>query len=164
MLLSVGLIPYNPLLEKIGVKMHSKTRGPIVDESYQTSVKGIFACGNSLHVHDLVDFVSEEAETAGNSAAEYITGTSEEKINVEIKPDGKIRYTVPQTITGKKDVTVYFRVADVFRNVKVNVYSGEELIYSKKKAKVAPGEMESIKIKKELLENCDELAFKLEEA
>ncbi len=164
LLLSVGLIPENELTKGASVSLDRITNGAVVDQDRQTDCEGIFACGNVLHVHDLVDFVSEEAEIAGISAADYIMGTNEEKINVKIKPDGKIRYTVPQMLTKKKDVTVYFRVADVFRNVKINVYKGEELILSKKKAKVAPGEMESIKIKKEMLENCNELAFRLEEA
>ena len=163
-MLSVGLIPENELTKSASVSLDRITNGAVVDQDRQTDCEGIFACGNVLHVHDLVDFVSEEAEIAGISAADYILGTTEEKINVGIKPDGKIRYTVPQNITKKKDVTVYFRVADVYRNVKINVYNGEELILSKKKAKVAPGEMESVKLKKEMLENCKELAFKLEEA
>ena len=83
---------------------------------------------------------------------------------MEIKTDGKVRYTVPQRISKSKDVTVYFRVSDVFRNVKINVYSGDKVVLSKKKAKVAPGEMESVKLKKELFAGCSELVFKLEEA
>lgn len=164
LLLSVGLIPENELTKGAEISLDRITNGAVVDQDRQTSRAGIFACGNVLHVHDLVDFVSEEAEIAGKSAAEYIKNRAEEKINVNIKTDGKIRYTVPQIITKSKDVTVYFRVSDVYKNVKINVYNGENIILSKKKAKVAPGEMESIKLKKEIFENCTELVFKLEEA
>ena len=162
LLLSVGLIPENELSKNADVNLDRITNGAVVDQDRQTSLTGVFACGNVLHVHDLVDFVSEEAEIAGKSAAEYIKNTSSAYICVNIKTDGKVRYTVPQVITKKKDVTVYFRVSDVFRNVKINVYSGERLVFSKKKPKVAPGEMESIKLTESMLENADELLFRLE--
>lgn len=164
LLLSVGLIPENELTKGANVAINPTTNGAVVDQDRQTTIDGIFACGNVLHVHDLVDFVSEEAEIAGKSAADYIKGVSEEKMSVEIKTDGKIRYTVPQIITKNKDVTVYFRVSDVFRNVKLCVYDGDKIVYSKKKAKVAPGEMESIKLEGDVLKNCSELIFALEEA
>ena len=109
-----------------------------------------------------MDFVSGEAEIAGKSAAAYIQGTSKKELSIPVRTDGKIRYTVPQMITENKDISVYFRVADTFRNVKINVYKGEELIFSKKKVKVAPGEMENIVLKKELLEGAEELRFALE--
>lgn len=164
LLLSVGLIPENELSKGAEINLDRITNGAVVDQDRQTSKEGVFACGNVLHVHDLVDFVSEEAEIAGKSAAEYIKNKSEEKINVSIKTDGKVRYTVPQIITKNKDVTVYFRVSDVYKNVKINVYNDENLVLSKKKAKVAPGEMESIKLSKEIFEDCSELVFRLEEA
>ena len=163
LLLSVGLIPENELSKGAEIDLDRITNGAVVDQDRQTTCKGIYACGNVLHVHDLVDFVSEEAEIAGQSAADYINDIKEDEINIEIKTDGKIRYTVPQIITKNKDVTVYFRVADVFHNVKINVYSGEEIILTRKKAKVAPGEMESIKIKSEMLKNCHRLDLRLEE-
>ena len=163
LLLSVGLIPENELTRAVGIDLDPVTSGAVVDEYRETSHKGVFACGNVLHVHDLVDFVSEEAEIAGKSAAAYINGESAEKICVNLRTDGKIRYTVPQTITAAKDISVYFRVADVFRNIKINVYSGDELIFSKKKPKVAPGEMESIKLSCDKFKDSTELMFKLEE-
>lgn len=163
LLLSVGLIPENELSKGANITLSSITNGAVVDQDRQTSVEGIFACGNVLHVHDLVDFVSEEAEIAGRSAADYINDVNEEKINITIKTDGKIRYTVPQVITKCKDVSVFFRVSDVFRNVKVNVYDGEKIVLSKKKIKVAPGEMESIKLTSDMLKDCRELEFRLEE-
>lgn len=164
LLLSVGLIPENELSKSAGIELDRITNGAVVDQDRQTTVDGVFACGNVLHVHDLVDFVSNEAEIAGESAAEYIKSTDNARIAVPISTDGKIRYTVPQRITKAKDVVVYFRVANVFRNVKINVYSGEKLLLTKKKAKVSPGEMESILLKKDLFGSEDNLMFKLEEA
>ena len=164
LLLSVGLIPENELSKSAGICLDTSTNGAIVDQDRQTSCEGIFACGNVLHVHDLVDFVSDEAEIAGISAADYINNVESEKVSVNIKTDGKIRYTIPQIITKNKDVKVYFRVSDVFRNKKICVYNGEELVFSKKKVKLAPGEMESIKLTSSMIENSTELMFKLEEA
>ena len=163
LLLSVGLIPENELSKGAQINLDRITNGAMVDQDRQTTCEGIFACGNVLHVHDLVDFVSEEAEIAGRSAADYINNIKEDAINISIHTDGKIRYTVPQTITKNKDTKVYFRVADVFRNVKISVYDGENVIFTKKKAKVAPGEMESILLKSSMFENCCSLDFRLEE-
>ena len=162
LLLSVGLIPENELSKTANVTLNPITNGAYVDQNRQTDTEGIFACGNVLHVHDLVDFVSEEAEIAGESAADYINEIKEEKTEIKLSVDGKIRYTVPSVITAKKDVKVYFRVADVYRNVKINVHSGDELVFSKKAIKVAPGEMECITLKKEILENISDLKFSLE--
>ena len=162
LLLSVGLIPENELTRGAGIALDPVTKGAVVDENRQTTAEGIFACGNVLHVHDLVDFVSEEAEIAGKSAATYILGNRSGTQNISIKTDGKIRYTVPGKITEAKDVTVFFRVSNVYRDVRINVYSGEKLLLSKKKQRVAPGEMESLLLKKELLENVSELRLELE--
>lgn len=163
LLLSVGLIPENELSKGAQIKLDRITGGAIVDQNRQTTCEGIFACGNVLHVHDLVDFVSEEAEIAANGAADYINNKSAQKVNIDIKTDGKVRYTVPQKITEKKDVMLYFRVSDVFRNIKICVWDGENMVLSKKKAKVAPGEMETIMIKSNILENCTQLTVSLEE-
>ena len=164
LLLSVGLIPENELSKSAGVSLDRITSGPVVDQNRQTNVEGIFACGNVLHVHDLVDYVSEESEIAGRSAAEYIMNTSAaESVNIPLKTDGKIRYTVPQVITQKKDLAVYFRVADVYRDVTIHVYDeNRNEIYKKRKLKVAPGEMENIQLKATTFENASELSFELE--
>ncbi len=162
LLLSVGLIPENELSKTADVPLDRVTNGAVVDQDRQTAVEGIFACGNVLHVHDLVDYVSEEAEIAGKSAAAYIAGECAERVDVKLVPDGKIRYTVPQRITQKKNVTVYFRVADVYRNVTVKVKNGDTVVFSRKKPKVAPGEMESITLKSEMLEGAEKLSFELE--
>ena len=162
LLLSVGLIPENELSKTAGVPLDRVTSGAVVDQDRQTEVEGIFACGNVLHVHDLVDYVSEEAEIAGKSAAAYIQDQHAEAVNVPLRTDGKIRYTVPQRITKKKDVTVFFRVADVYRNVTITVRDGERVVLTRKKPKVAPGEMESIALKPEQFMNASELLFELE--
>ena len=167
LLLSVGLIPENELSKCAGVSLDRVTSGPVVDQNRQTSVEGIFACGNVLHVHDLVDYVSEESEIAGRSAAEYIKAKQSEPmtecVHIPVKVDGKIRYTVPQVITEKKDLSVYFRVADVFHNVTINVYDEKnQKILSRKKLKVAPGEMENLALKGSVLADVQELRFELE--
>ena len=163
LLLSCGLIPENELTKSAGISLDRVTGGAAVDQDRQTEIEGIFACGNVLHVHDLVDYVSEESEIAGRAAAEYLSGRSGGEIDVKIVTDGKIRYTVPQRISAQRDVTVYFRVSDVFRNVRVVVKDGEEVLISKKKQKVAPGEMETVTIKSEMLSGVgDTLVFSLE--
>ncbi len=162
LLLSVGLIPENELSKKAKIDINSITNGAVVDQDRQTSCDGIFACGNVLHVHDLVDFVSGEAEIAGKAAADYINGCKKDKTYIEINTDGKIRYTVPQIITEKKDVNVYFRVSDVYKNAKINVTDGQKSILSKRKPKLAPGEMEYVTITAEQLKNVKTLDFSLE--
>lgn len=163
LLLSVGLIPENELSLEADVEMDPVTGGAVVDQDRQTSREGIFACGNVLHVHDLVDFVSEEAAIAGRSAAELIRGNLEPGCSIPIGTDGKIRYTVPQRITRREDLTIYFRVADRYRNARIDVLSGDRVIHSVRKPKAAPGEMESIRLKKELLEGASALKLQLTE-
>jgi len=163
LLLSVGLLPENELTKQANISISPVTSGAVVNQDRQTDVEGIYSCGNVLHVHDLVDFVSEEAEIAGKAAADYIKGVKTEKCEIKISCDGKVRYTVPQIITEKKDVTVYFRVSDVFKNKKICVYNKDNLLYNKKKQKLAPGEMESIVIKKDMLEGVDALDIRLED-
>ena len=141
------------------------TNGASVDQDRQTSIEGVFACGNVLHVHDLVDYVSEEAEIAGKAAAAYVTANAApESANIALVTDGKIRYTVPQRITGKKNVTVYFRVADVYRDVRIVVKDGENVIINKKKQKVAPGEMETVTLTEKMLGDIkgDKLSFEIQ--
>ena len=153
LLLSVGLIPENELTRGAGIGMDGITGGATVDQYRQTSLKGVFACGNVLHVHDLVDYVSEEAALAGTSAAAHLRGELTEGKTITLKTDGKVRYTVPQTITvteNTADVTVYFRPADVWRDVTVTVREGGadgNILSKKKRIKVAPGEMETVTVK-----------------
>ena len=162
LLLSVGLIPENELSKTADVSLDRVTNGAVVDQDRQTATEGIFACGNVLHVHDLVDFVSEEAEVAGKSAAAYILGKTEKKLHIPLSTDGRVRYTVPQVITAEKDVTVYFRVADVYKGVTLKVLDGEHVVAQKKKARMAPGEMESITLKSAAFLDAKELKFVLE--
>ena len=162
LLLSVGLIPENELSKTADVSLDRVTNGAVVDQDRQTATEGIFACGNVLHVHDLVDFVSKEAEVAGKSAAAYILGKTEKKLHIPLSTDGRVRYTVPQVITAEKDVTVYFRVADVYKGVTLKVLDGEHVVAQKKKARMAPGEMESITLKSAAFLDAKELKFVLE--
>lgn len=165
LLLSVGLIPENELSKTASVVLDRVTNGAVVDQDRQTEIPGIYACGNVLHVHDLVDFVSEEAEIAGKSAAAFLAQkTDGDQVNIALRTDGKVRYTVPQRITRQKDVTVFFRVADVYRNVTVKVTDEKgNAVYARKKIKVAPGEMESVTLKSDSFAGASELTFALEE-
>ena len=163
LLLSVGLIPENELSKSAGVTLDRVTSGAVVDQNRETEIEGIFSCGNVLHVHDLVDFVSEEAEIAGKSAAAYLRGERGKRTEIGITTDGRVRYTVPQRITERKDLSVYFRVSDVYRGATLTVKDQNgTVIYKKKKARVAPGEMECIPLKAELLDGVSSLAFALE--
>ena len=152
LLLSVGLIPENELSKSANVTLSPVTRGAIVDQDRQTNIDGIFSCGNVLHVHDLADFVSEEAEIAGEKAAEYLSHGLDKNTDITVIPDGRVRYTVPQKITDKtKDVKLFFRVADIYKDVVLKVAFGDEVILKKKVQKVAPGEMQTVTIKAEKL-------------
>ena len=162
LLLSVGLIPENELTKSAGINLNRITNGADVTQSRETSISGVFACGNVLHVHDLVDYVSEEAEIAGKNAALYIKGELQNEVDIPIEPDGKVRYTVPQRITEKKDTKVFFRVANVYENAEIKVYSGDEVIFKTRKPKVAPGEMQCITLKAQQLENAEKLNIELE--
>jgi len=153
LLLSCGLIPENELTKEIGVEMNRVTSGPNVDDKLQTCVPGVFACGNVLHVHDLVDYVSSEAALAGKNAAAFVlnTGVAEKTHKVAIKAQNGVRYTVPQTIDIENmsdSVTVRFRVADIYQNRAVCVYYDGKKISSRKKRVLAPGEMEQVVLKK----------------
>ena len=162
LLLSVGLIPENELTKSAGIDINRITNGACVTQSRETSIPGVFACGNVLHVHDLVDYVSEEAEIAGKNAALYIKGDLQNEVDIPIETDGKVRYTVPQRITEKKDTKVFFRVANVYENAEIKIYSGDEVIFKTRKPKVAPGEMQCITLKAQHLENAEKLNIGLE--
>ncbi len=153
LLLSCGLIPENELTKGIGAGMNPVTNGPLVNDKLETDADGVFACGNVLHVHDLVDYVSEEATLAGANAAAYVLGgAGKEGRRVKITCDNGVRYTVPQTldITNMNDkVVVRFRVADVYKDRSICVYYDDEKVSSVKKRVLAPGEMEQVILKKE---------------
>ena len=159
LLLSCGLIPENELSKQADVAMNPVTNGPLVDESLETNIDGVFACGNVLHVHDLVDYVSEEAKCAGENAAAYIRGELKEREEqaIKIEPQDGVRYTVPATIEPKRmrdKVKIRFRVGNVYRNCYISVYLGEKRIIHRKKQIVTPGEMEEVIIEKAKLEEC----------
>lgn len=172
LLLSVGLIPENELSRGMGVEMSRVTSGPVVNESLETNIEGVFACGNVLHVHDLVDFVSEEAAAAGKNAAAYVKGERTEEGGREIclNPVDGVRYTVPVTInTARMDenLTVRFRVGSVFKNCYVSAYFDDERVIHRKRQIVAPGEMEEIKLTKDQLlkyPDLETITVKIEEA
>ena len=172
LLLSVGLIPENELSRGMGVEMSRVTSGPVVNESLETNIEGVFACGNVLHVHDLVDFVSEEAAAAGKNAAAYVKGKRTEEGGREIclNPVDGVRYTVPVTInTARMDenLSVRFRVGSVFKNCYVSAYFDDERVIHRKRQIVAPGEMEEIKLTKDQLlkyPDLETITVKIEEA
>lgn len=169
LLLSVGLIPENELTEKLGAEIDRKTKGPVVDEAMSTSVPGVFACGNVVHVHDLVDFVSAEAERAGASAASYIheLNNNEQRVNVaHTKAGNGVLYVVPQSIKVEhkdKMLEVFFRVNQVYKNAKVNFGMNGEVFKTVNKRHMAPGEMNCIRleISEEMLEHMEELSVEV---
>lgn len=169
LLLSVGLIPENELSTGAGVALSRVTNGPVVNESLETNVPGIFACGNVLHVHDLVDYVSEEAAAAGRAAAVYLQqGEQREDKAIHINASGGVRYTVPSVIRPAhmpETLTVRFRVDNIYKNRFVSVYFGDTRVQHRKKTVLAPGEMEQIVLKKADLENaaCDTITIRTEE-
>ncbi len=158
LLLSVGLIPENELTKNIGIGLDRVTNGAVVDEYRQTDHEGIFACGNVLHVHDLVDFVTQESQIAGEGAAKYVKGEKSEPEYIFAKGIGAVRYIVPQKINIKNDgdVKLFFRVGSTFKNATVKVsYNGGEII-SRKRPRLAPGEMENVTIKNSMLREFSE--------
>ena len=157
LLLSCGLLPENELTRMTDAALSPVTGGALVNDRLQTEIPGIFACGNVLHVHDLVDYVSEESALAGENAAAYVRGTTAASADndvVTVETDGGVRYTVPQKIDVKNmrdEITLRFRVADVYRDRTIAVYKGSEKLYSRKTRVLAPGEMEQVKLTKEKL-------------
>lgn len=168
LILSVGLIPENELSLKAGVELDNNTKGPIIDENYQTSVEGIFVAGNVLHVHDLVDFVSEEAKRAGRCVADYLKGDLHRGDYLNVVNGKNINYTVPQKISAdavKDNLTMFMRVNNIYHDKKIVVRAGDTVVAEFKRKHLAPSEMEKILIKRSLLENVKEdLVVSLEEA
>ena len=174
LLLSVGLIPENELSRDMGVNMNPVTSGPRVNESLETNIEGVFACGNVLHVHDLVDFVSEEAGAAGRNAALYVK-TGEKRVDsgngdIILEAADGVRYTVPETINPAhmdEELTVRFRVGNVYKNCYISIYFDEVRVLHKKRQIMAPGEMEDVRITRAQLTNAPDLkkiTVKIEEA
>ena len=172
LLLSVGLIPENELSRGMGVEISPVTNGPVVDESLETSIPGVFAAGNVLHVHDLVDYVSEEAAQAGKNAAAFVKGgrTAVSHRGIPLKFEGGPRYTVPAAIDPSRmpdTLMVRFRVACVIRNHYISVYFDDERLLHKKRQIMTPGEMEEVKLPKGLFDerpNLKMITIRVEEA
>ncbi len=175
LLLSVGLIPENELSGKLGVKMERVTNGPSVNESLETSVEGVFACGNVLHVHDLVDYVSEEAALAGVGAANYLRWREQGQggqpsLPVKVITGNGVRYTVPVQISPERmaeQLPLRFRVGNVYKDSYISVYFDEERILHRKKSVLAPGEMETVLLHRGQLlkkQGLQTITVKIEEA
>lgn len=169
LLLSVGLIPENEVSKFAGVTLDPKTKGPVVDDMRETNVKGIFACGNVLQVHDLVDFVTVESQIAGKGAADFIKNPDRKKAYATTKPGDKVNYIVPQKINTPvtDNINFYFRVNNEYRNKKIAFYINGEKVYEKKERKLAPGEMNNLSVKQEILTGLkenDEITISVEEA
>ncbi len=157
LLLSVGLIPENELTRSAGIPMDPITGGALVDEHCQTQAEGIFACGNVLQVHDLVDYVSEEAERAGLGAANYVKNGGKELPSVPARPGFGVRYVLPQNVhLGDEDVSLFLRVTEPFGKVKFTVQSGDTVLATAKRLRAAPGEMEKLTVKAEMLKSVTE--------
>ncbi len=165
LLLSVGLIPENELTSEAGIELSSVTSGALVDEMRQTQTEGIFACGNVLHVHDLVDYVSDEAEMAGMGAAMYVKGQKREGKAISTIAGNGIRYVLPQRLyVSDEDASLFMRVTNPFGKVRITAMSGEEVLGSVVRLKAAPGEMERINIKgKKLKKINNDITVSLEE-
>ena len=168
LLLSVGLLPENELSLSAGVALDGVTGGPVVGDDLSTSLPGVFACDNVLHVHDLVDFVSEEAGRAGRSAAEYVLHRRSAGRAVALRGKNGVRYTVPQHIdlgAMADTVTVRFRVGQPYRGAALCAWAGDKLIRRIPKRILTPGEMESFPIRKaDIPADCDTITFTVEEA
>ena len=159
LMLSVGLIPENELTKQAGIALDNITNGAVVNEMRETDHEGIFACGNVLQVHDLVDYVTLESQIAGEGAARYILGKdTEEKVYINTTPENGVRYIVPQkvNIKSKEDIKLYFRVGAIYMNKKLTVEVDGKVISSKKKVKLAPGEMENVVIPADILATLNE--------
>ncbi len=164
-LFSVGLIPENELTKQAEVPLSERTKGAIVYENRETLIDGIFACGNVLQVHDLVDFVSEESEIAGKAAARYLLQGKKEKEPITVKNGENISYVLPQRIDRncEENVKLFFRVTGTFRDAKIVIKSGEKVVLERKKRIVVPGEMETLLLlPKQIKEFGEELSVSLE--
>lgn len=156
LLLSVGLIPENDISRKTGIVIDRRTSGPVVNEMMETSIPGIFACGNVVHVHDLVDFVSAEARKAGKAAAKFVKDEVQNGEYIELKNGFGVTYTVPQKYRVENIenfLEISMRVNNIYKNMRLQVKDGDTVLVNMKKAHLAPGEMEKVVVPKKLLES-----------
>ncbi len=160
-ILSVGLIPENELSIDAGVNLDPRTKGAVVDEYFQTEQPGFFAAGNVLHVHDLVDFVSMEAEKLADGAAEYVKNGTLPECRIPVKAAAGINHTVPMMVSGTRDVTISMRVGRKFENCTIEVRQGEKVLAKKHLKKALPAEMIQIPVKKEAFEGEQEVEVRI---
>ncbi len=165
LLLSVGLIPNNPLLTSLGVQMHPKTKGPVVDEYMQTNIKGVFACGNSLHVHDLVDFVTSEGFICGKSVSKYLNNELDTKTIVSINNEQGVSYVLPKTMYLNNDpiFKLNFRVNKPYKDVNLVIKQNDKVIKTFKKPYLIPAEMESVVLLKKDITSLDDIIVEVVE-
>ncbi len=166
LILSVGLIPENDIIEPLNIKLDNKTKGPVVDQNMMTMKEGIFSCGNALHVNDLVDYVSESAEIAGEMASNYIRNTKLNRKLIPLIQENNIMYVVPQLLdlNTKNIATIYFRSSKTIRNTNVTIYSNSGELLTKKYVVVRPPEMERLTLDlSQIQDNTNEIKIKLEE-
>jgi len=163
LILAVGLIPENELTKKIGIELDDITAGPVVDEGMETSIEGIFACGNVVHVHDLVDDVSFSAIIAGREAAKYANGRKIKRRKIKVKAGENVRYVVPQIINGRdmEEITFYFRVKKEMENVVTRLIVDGEVRKEKRELIVKPPEMVRLKVKGELVKNANSISIEV---
>lgn len=161
LILSVGLIPENELSLAAGVLLDDETKGAVVDENFQTSVPGIFAAGNALHVHDLVDFVSLEAEALADGVAEYIGKRKLPPSSLRIRSDGSAGQIVPRRISGKKDFTLSLRVRKPMKSCTVQLVQGTNVVQFRRYAKALPAEMIQMNVKAGALNDREDLEVKV---
>ena len=167
LLLSVGLLPENELSRQAGVEIDPRTNGPVVWENRETSIPGVFACGNVLHVHDLVDYVSAESEAAGRAAAAYLQGLRPAGEEIRLQNGSGVGYTVPQRFhRGTESLEIFFRVRNIYKNAAIRVMDGENQIARFRREHMAPGEMENVRLPKVLLDRIagGTLTVEIEEA
>ncbi|AGB41940.1 thioredoxin reductase [Halobacteroides halobius DSM 5150] len=167
LLLSVGLIPENELSTEAGVKLHDVTGGPIVNEGRETNIEGIFACGNVLHVHDLVDWVTEESLIAGKTAALYLQGQlAKKKEEIKVNPGENVGYIVPHKINNeiedRKRVDLYMRAKQPIEDVTIKLLAGDKKLFDKTERRVEPGEMITLPVPEQMLNNLDNNSIKVD--
>lgn len=166
LLLSVGLIPENELTKGAGIRIDPRTNGPEVYDNLETSAEGIFACGNVVHVHDLVDYVSEESARAGAGAARRIAGNLPEASGISVEAGNAVSYVVPQHIRNSEDektVPLFFRVRRMLKKVRIEISDGKNLLASYPREYMAPGEMEKLFLPRKLLQDCTRIVVSIRE-
>lgn len=166
LLLSVGLIPENELTKGAGIRIDPRTNGPEVYDNLETSAEGIFACGNVVHVHDLVDYVSEESARAGAGAARRIAGNPPEASGISVEAGNAVSYVVPQHIRNSEDektVPLFFRVRRMLKKARIEISDGKNLLASYPREYMAPGEMEKLFLPRKLLQDCTRIVVSIRE-